>query len=375
MTKQPEMQQPIYSRFAVPKRSGFTLVELLVVVAIIGILVGLLLPAVQAAREAARRSQCSMNLMQFGVALQNYEFAHQRLPPGTVNATSPIVHLPVGFHHSWIVQLLPFIEQRPAYAMLDHSKSIYSRANAAVRGHTIMMLQCPSSPNGMGGPYTSYAGIHDSREVPIAEDNNGVFILNRSIRYDDIFDGTSNTIFVGEKIPDETDLGWSSGTRASLRNMGSPFGLNKPTAGGPSMPPGFAGGFQAESVGYGADGYGMDGAGSYGMDDMIMEDLSIEPDEFEIVRQKESKYMGAGTSQLLETEPETWLTIKDLPEVIPSVPNKGSDVGGLASYHFGGCNVLLGDGAVKFLSDNIDPNVRQQIGNRADGTLIPDIGF
>ncbi|MCA9135043.1 MAG: type II secretion system protein, partial [Planctomycetales bacterium] len=91
-------------------RSAFTLVELLVVVAIIGILVGLLLPAVQAAREAARRASCANNIMQLAIAISNYDMAHRSLPPGTVDTKGPIVHLPIGFHHSWIVQILPMLD-------------------------------------------------------------------------------------------------------------------------------------------------------------------------------------------------------------------------------------------------------------------------
>src|SRR5216684_1150993 len=73
---------------------GFTLIELLVVIAIIAVLIALLLPAVQAAREAARRAQCVNNLMQLGIALQNYESAHEVLPPGVVNETGPILEQP-----------------------------------------------------------------------------------------------------------------------------------------------------------------------------------------------------------------------------------------------------------------------------------------
>ena len=88
--------------------SGFTLIELLVVIAIIAVLIALLLPAVQAAREAARRAQCVNNLMQLGIAMQNYESSHEMLPPGVVNLTGPILDQPKGYHFGWLVQILPY---------------------------------------------------------------------------------------------------------------------------------------------------------------------------------------------------------------------------------------------------------------------------
>src|SRR5690606_30133693 len=91
---------------------AFTLVELLVVIAIIGILVALLLPAIQAAREAARRTSCMNNLTQLGLALHNYEFHFEALPPGTTNPDGPIRNEPQGNHVSWIVRILPYIEER-----------------------------------------------------------------------------------------------------------------------------------------------------------------------------------------------------------------------------------------------------------------------
>lgn len=351
------------------QRLGFTLVELLVVIAIIGILVGLLLPAVQAAREAARRMQCGNHLMQLGVALHNYEMAHRMLPPGTVDATGPIQHLPIGFHHSWIVQILPMIDESVAYNLLDHRQSIYSKANFPVRAHTLSQLQCPSSPMGGGGPYSGYAGVHDSREVPIDVDNNGVLFLNSHVRFDDVIDGVSHTVFAAEKYIDATDLGWSSGTRASLRNLGSPLNFNQPTVVGVSLPPGFVGGFNGEGeAGYGRGAYG---AGAYGAENFAEEDLSEEPDGFEIVRQKESQFMGRTAEKMLESDPKTWITVSNLPEIIPGKPNAGSDVGGFGGFHTGGCQALIGDGAVRFFTQNIDRTVQQQLGNRADKTLMP----
>lgn len=341
-------------------RTGFTLVELLVVIAIIGILVGLLLPAVQAAREAARRLQCSNNLMQIGVAIHNYEMAHRVLPPGSVDAKGPIVHLPKGYHHSWIVQILPMMDERIAYNKFDHAQSVYHKINAPLRQYSIPTLACPSDPNSFSAGYSSYAGVHDSREVPIDVDNNGTLFLNSSIRFDDITDGISQTILASEKAISPSDLGWTSGTRATLRNFGSTINWNQSTAGGVSAPPGTPGygGSGYGGAGYGGMGYGGYGGGGYDADVVMTEDVN-DPDSEDA--DPPPAYNPADAS--------TWLTIKELPEIIAGIPNDGTGVGGFSSYHTGGINVLVADGSIRFLSSSTSVSIRQQFGNRADGTL------
>lgn len=234
------------------KIRGFTLIELLVVIAIIAILIALLLPAVQQAREAARRTQCQNNLAQLGLALLNYEHMHEVLPPGVVNPDGPIRSAPVGYHMGWMVQLLPHIEQTQAFRQVDFSKSIYAEENAEVRAMVVSAYSCPSSPsppirdvveegNILGGEFpndaqialTTYAACHNSTEDPIDVNNTGVMFLNSAIRYEDIMDGSSHTIFVGEKFIDPDDLGWASGTRSSLRNTSS---LNNDLAFNPTPP-------------------------------------------------------------------------------------------------------------------------------------------
>jgi prepilin-type N-terminal cleavage/methylation domain-containing protein/prepilin-type processing-associated H-X9-DG protein len=204
-------------------RRGFTLIELLVVIAIIAVLIALLLPAVQAAREAARRSQCINNLMQLSIALQNYESAHEVLPPGVVNDTGPIREAPKGYHYSWMTQILPYIERKNIFSHIDFSVGAYDTHNSSARDMFINVFLCPSD-NGWGGTgpgSNSYAACHHPVEAPIAADNKGVFFLNSSVRYEDISDGTSQTVFLGEKLVSTTDLGWMSGTRATLRNTGT----------------------------------------------------------------------------------------------------------------------------------------------------------
>ena len=211
--------------------SGFTLIELLVVIAIIAVLIALLLPAVQAAREAARRIQCVNNLMQLSVAVQNYESAHELLPPGVVNPAGPILNAPKGYHMSWMVQILPFIEQKNTHRGINFDQGIYDPANVTANAIVINTFLCPSDPglsrgSANGVAQNSYAANHHDVEAPIAANNNGVFFLNSKIRYDDITDGSAHTIFLGEKKRNGTDLGWGSGTRATLRNTGRT--INRP---------------------------------------------------------------------------------------------------------------------------------------------------
>ncbi|MCA9075148.1 MAG: DUF1559 domain-containing protein [Planctomycetaceae bacterium] len=200
---------------------GFTLIELLVVIAIIAILIALLLPAIQQAREVARRTQCKNNLAQLSLGLHNYAMAHQVLPPGCVNPSGPIRNEENGYHYSWIVQILPYIEENNAYRKFDFDVSVYNEKHLEVLGHSIPVLICPSSTT--GGPSTSYVGCHHDSEAPIDVDNNGVLFLNSSIAYRDVTDGRSHTIFLGEAAQLGM-LGWASGTPATLRNAGG--GIN-----------------------------------------------------------------------------------------------------------------------------------------------------
>lgn len=127
--------------------SGFTLVELLVVIAIIGVLVALLLPAVQMAREAARRSSCSNNLHQIGIAVQNFHDVQNQLPPLRVSNN----------HASWFVLIMPYMEQGTISDLWTFNEFYSSSVNAAGRQLQVKSYYCPSRRGPQTNPNVNVA--------------------------------------------------------------------------------------------------------------------------------------------------------------------------------------------------------------------------
>lgn len=195
-------------------RRAFTLVELLVVIAIIGILIALLLPAVQAAREAARRSQCSNNLKQLGLALHNYHGTLNCFPPGFLALTHQGT---VGGGWAWGVFLMPYIEQSPLQGTLSVTKYTLSQvvsdpALAPMLQMKLDVFTCPSSPMERlrefqgGGQMVSTANYTCNRgffnvngNAHLTTQNNGVLFGQSAVRISQITDGASNTIALGER--------------------------------------------------------------------------------------------------------------------------------------------------------------------------------
>lgn len=248
-------------------RSGFTLIELLVVIAIIAILVSLLLPAVQQAREAARRSQCKNNLKQLGIALHNYHDTHSAFPPGyvsfgTSDGTGPgwaaidpdTWDAAPGW--GWGTMILPYLEQGTVYESLDIDATVWAPQNAVAIQSKLDVFLCPSSTGGddaftvrdaaadplvIGGGQVvlgrshyvanhgqescwgecgaSLAGeiftdIYSSTTATVTINGDvskvadGPFYRNSFTRFRDVTDGTSNTIFIGEHSSALSEKTW-----------------------------------------------------------------------------------------------------------------------------------------------------------------------
>jgi prepilin-type N-terminal cleavage/methylation domain-containing protein len=368
------------------RRAGFTLIELLVVIAVIGILLALLLPAVQKVREAANRTQCVNNLKQLGLALHAYHDVVKRFPPGTATSWPPFGTTNfTSFGSSWLVFILPYVEQQNLFSKWDFgANSGWSNASnmAADHGMVIGTYQCPSSPLPVFCPYpptitsipittipndrmaASYVAIAGATSWPaytearLSDDATlttccqpgivsagGVLIPNGQIRIADVTDGTSNIMLVSE----QSDwLILDNGTRADWRA---------------SVPHGYA---------MGTQGYGpppTDASwhwnGAYSGDWRAFNTTTIR-----YAINKKSGWANGG----LATPPTGYFSAS------LNIYFGNCAAGGvclqtgsntpLNSAHPGGVNALIGDGSVRFLSDNTALDTLKALATRDDGQVV-----
>lgn len=210
-------------RNASRRRTGFTLIELLVVIAIIAILIGLLLPAVQKVREAANRMKCSNHLKQLALAMHNFHDVNGEFPQGihrnqgaappstnnyTITNENPVRR------YNWTIAILPFIEQDNLEKKWNYLNFNANRGptgdDPTVSWRVIPTLICPSAPVRPADTisdaptihwgitcYMVNAGRRNYRRA--AQTNDGPFLHNQARKFADIIDGTSNTVFLGER--------------------------------------------------------------------------------------------------------------------------------------------------------------------------------
>lgn len=195
------------------RRRAYTLIELIVIVGIIGVLIGLLVPSIRSARLAAMRVQCQNNLRQVGLALHNYHDAHEVFPPGRLRSRVD------GRGQCWsaYAQLLPFLEQDMIFSTINFQQNPEARPSAAYPANntalttTINTLTCPVDAHepvpGQVGTLSyllntgnTYAiSPRNPGRVPVT----GVFFENSAVRFADLADGSSQTVFVSETIRSE----------------------------------------------------------------------------------------------------------------------------------------------------------------------------
>jgi prepilin-type N-terminal cleavage/methylation domain-containing protein/prepilin-type processing-associated H-X9-DG protein len=340
----------------VPARRAFTLIELLVVIAIIAILIGLLVPAVQKVREAAARLSCTNNLKQIGIALHNYHDSRGSFPPGYIDGNMNPDSTPdhdVGPGWGWAALLLPYIEQDNVYNQIDFNQPVGMGSNGAISRVALKIYQCPSDPNqenfavydstftnpiatvahanyvGCNGWIECFNGAggnpgsagNDGLPGPSGSAGVGLFYRNSHNRMASVSDGTSSTIFVGERSSNHSPSTWTGavpGGRCPAWMATSPW-----TA--PNTPP--------SQAPIGPNGSAYDNA------------------DFD-----EALVLAHGNA--------THVPSADSPFWDPDV---------FYSMHTGrGANFVFGDGSVHFLTSGINPVVYQALCTIAGGEVATD---
>lgn len=331
-------------RFA-RSQNAFTLVELLVVIAIIGILIGMLLPAVQSVREAARRSACSNNLRQLGLALHNYESSLGEFPPsrvGPVFSVSSSLSQQFGassFFQSWTTKMLPYIEQAAIGNQFNCDEAWFdntSSDNYELIQNQLAIFQCPSVGQNSrtdpyhvvgaaAGDYGTISEVDDDlyldvltgfteANLPNEDQREGLLARFKGNRIRDCIDGLSNTLFVAEAAGQPEC--WIGRGKMNAQDFAA-YEDDKVTN------------FQGQFVLNDGTGW-ADPNGSF-------------------------KVNGAQNDGLS----------KPGPKVINAI--NASEV---YAFHSGGANFNLGDGSTRFLAESVDTLTFVQLSTRAGSELI-----
>jgi prepilin-type N-terminal cleavage/methylation domain-containing protein len=370
------------------KRRGFTLIELLVVIAIISILIALLLPAVQAAREAARRTQCRNNLKQLGIAFHNYHDTFRMLPPlissfGSTEAYDPeFVNDTDGF--SVQSRLLPYVEQGNLQHLLNYSLPGFFGAYdnetpnpvfATAYAMPLALFLCPTDPTptqvaGYDG-YTygcnsymistgSGTGVNYDDRMP----TDGAFFGNSGIRFRDVTDGLTNTVFMSESIrstgSDETLPAGTPPPYPYQKTLNGSTGLNSTQQ--------FNGGQPLQGLPVtGAPWTPYTGPG--GM--VYNPDLSTVWPQLTGWRGATSNALrGRGTSWAFPGQCCSQTNGYNTPNSgIPDVVTHFTGFFGPRSWHANGAFVLMGDGSVQYMGDSIYPSLCQYLHSRNSGQI------